>query len=125
MTEVWGGRVDTGQPDTALWGYVASSSVFTGAQFALGYFTAARRTWAIWTGVIAIPALAVYTTGMVFGFVETGGYFSARDPAMQLTLQTVAMTLLAVEFVAYLFALNAWYANRRPLPRAMPPVPSN
>ncbi|MBY0521910.1 MAG: hypothetical protein K2R98_00840, partial [Gemmataceae bacterium] len=73
-----------------------------------------RRGWALWAGVLVVPLLAVYATGMVFGMVDTGGYFSERDPAMQLTLEAVALTLLTLQFIAYLLGLNAWYANYRP-----------
>jgi len=108
------GRVATDLATADLWAYAFSSSVFAGVRFILGYFTARRHGWAIWAGVLRVPMLAIYATGMVFGFVDTGGFFTDRDPAMQLSLQVVAMLLLLFEFAAFIFALQAWYASRSP-----------
>lgn len=123
VLSVWSGRWPGGPPAAALGEYMASATLFSGAQFALGYFTAARRPWAIGLGLLGIPLLTIYTTGMVFGLVGTGGYFSDHDPAMQVTLHMVAMTLLTIEFLAYLLALYAWNATRgRHVPALPAPV---
>jgi hypothetical protein len=80
--------------------------------YLIGKYTFRRNPLALWAGAVhpIFFSCAVYLVGI--GKIDTGNYYSFGDVGLQANMLTLVIILQMLEFLSFLFALRAFYANR-------------
>jgi len=90
------GGLEVANPAAATREMLQILAYYPAIHFVLAWHTLARRGWAIWAGAVISPLLAVWAIGVIVGWVGSGNYYGARDPAMRLSLELAAESMLVL-----------------------------